>query len=105
VQNDRRPGELHIIMRGQGGYQAVQVRQNEGLKGMVTDVARGDQQQLPGRAPKKQGVDEVGILGDYHTELADRDSVDFRVGGPVGKRKIEGVDDIVPAFTKAKRQA
>lgn len=53
-------------------------------------------EELVGFVGDEQRFDEVGVLGNDHALLALRCGVDVAVFGLVARRKIEGVDGVVP---------
>ncbi len=105
MQDDRRPGKLHILVVFQPSHYAVQTGQKEVLERLVANVSRRYQQQLERLTAKEQRVDEVGILRDYDPQLSNRKLIDLAVIGPVGARQLQGMDRVVPAFSQVERKA
>src|SRR5215204_5084035 len=85
-------------------YEQFQVIQQQGFEHPVSDVPRGDQEQLTWLPLEDTVRHEVGILGYHDARLALRAGDDRRIGCAVSCRELERVDRAVAAPTQRQGQ-
>lgn len=78
----------------------IQVLKEEGHQLFISDISRGHQEQLVWHALEDQGIDEVGVLRNYHALLSYGELVDVGVRGAVGQRQVQSMDGIVAMITR-----
>jgi hypothetical protein len=104
VARSRSPAALDELGPAERGDDGVEVELEQREEGVVRDVPRRNDEQLPRRPREQVPISEVLILRDHYASVGVSPLRDLVVGRPVSVSQLDRMNRVVPRSVQERRE-